>query len=152
MDVVQSMQARANSRAFIVITTFNYFMWVTTSLTCCGLIQTMLTWYELYRSDGLRPARKIKVGIPDNARSQEPDEDGSNIDLGHVIPEADREVSQVPSAFIRDLKIAADYETTPRELKADTKYSQPSILLEANTLKTLDSKKRKRIARKFKLS
>ena len=53
----------------------------------------MLTWYDLYRSDGLRPARRIKVGLPDEVRRYELDENGQNIDVGHVIPEADREVS-----------------------------------------------------------
>ena len=110
-------------------------------MSCLGLAQTMLTWYELYRSDGLRPARKIKVGLPDEALRYELDENGQCVDFGHAVPEADREVSQVPSAFIKENKIAASYDCTPRLLKVDLQHSQPSNLLEADSLKKLGKRK-----------
>ena len=90
-----------------------------------GHFKVMMNWYELNPKDGHRVARSISVGLPvDNViKSQR------GTIMGHVVPEADREVTPLPLAFTKQSSVTATPVgfTHPVDLResAGTKSRKP---------------------------
>lgn len=71
----------------------------------------MIRWYAEHPLDGQIVARSISVGLPaDTPAAEDFDRPAQNTDrpnLGHVVPEADREVSRAPLSQARKSSIPA---------------------------------------------
>lgn len=91
------------SPTFIIFSTIG-LMLLTLGHFCCHY-QMMMRWYEEHPIDGNAVARSIRVGLPaDGEVGDDRDEvDGEMAtprldapELGHAVPEADREVKKEP--------------------------------------------------------
>ncbi len=72
----------------------------------------MMQWYSDHPVDGIEVARSISVGLPPDATTpngeQQPNQPKKEEpEVGHVVPEADREVQKEPLSVARISSIPA---------------------------------------------
>lgn len=65
----------------------------------------MMKWYQEHPIDGIEVARSISVGLPPDTEAQQTEVNQPQV--GHIVPEADREVKKVPLSIARISSIPA---------------------------------------------
>jgi len=90
----------------------------------------MFNWYQYNPTDGKLVARAIQVGLPPEQPPIDLAEAEEGVELGHIVPEADREVTQTPIAFARSLSIEGIPVGRAKQIvKCDVSGSTPIRLL-----------------------
>ena len=90
--------------ALLGILAFVVLVLLTLGQFCCHY-NMMMRWYVEHPADGKTIARSIRVGIPPDQSVL--DQKKGSPDLGHAIPEADREVKKEPMSSQRRGSIPA---------------------------------------------
>ena len=101
IDYLLEWERLANNEKLSGIFACNFFTIISTIVGFATLLNTIIRWNTSNPSDGLRAARKIKVGIAEG----ESNLDNASHECGQPVPEADREVIDMPSQLQKRLSV-----------------------------------------------
>lgn len=112
LDYLWDKHNSANHDALAVTITCNFLMIITTLSGTISLYILIICWYFHNPLDGLRAARNLKVGLPEQVSNNT----DLSVDRGYPVPEADREVVKVPTYIVKSSSVKGVPQLIPSHM------------------------------------